>query len=178
MREHVLYSIFAMIVVLTSGLAAAQDTQSPSKPSKSCAEELRERGLTSGMPGFDVEYIACRDRKNAEVRSGASGLDAQLIALCKDELIDRGFLPGIGEYQTEMNKCLARRKSEGQAGTADFTDAKPFGRGKVQDYLNALYSDDVTAMRAIDTELAQRMQTRIAGFSIQSDRSELSGRVS
>ena len=161
MRKAILYSAVLMTLVLTPSLAGAQNTQLPSKPSKSCAEELRERGLTSGMPGFDVEYIACRDRKNAEVRSGASGLDAQLIALCKDELIDRGFLPGIGQYQTEMNRCLTRRKSEGQAGTADFTDAKPFGSGKVQDYLNALYSDNVPAMRALDAEFAQRMQTRM-----------------
>lgn len=157
-------AVFTALVGML-GIATAQDKPSSSPPSKSCAEELRERGLTSGMPGFDTEYIACRDRKNAAVRAGASGLDAQLGARCKDELIDRGFIPGIGAYQTEMNRCLARRRSEGNAGTVEFTDDKPFGRGKVQDYLNALYSDDLPTMRAIDAELAQRMQTRM-GVSV------------
>lgn len=164
-RGVVLPSAVFTAVMGMSGLAMAQEKPPSSPPSKSCAEELRERGLTSGMPGFDTEYIACRDRKNAAVRAGASGLDAQVIALCKDELIDRGYTPGIGAYQTEMNRCLVRRKSEGPAGTADFTDEKPFGRGKIQDYLNALYSDDVPTLRAIDAELAQRMQTRM-GVSV------------
>jgi hypothetical protein len=156
---------FCAALLALLAIAAPQvnaQAAAPSAASKgNCADELRARGLTQGKPGFDTEYVACGQRRRAAVLSGTQGQDAQVIALCKDELVDRGFVPGLGAYQAEMNQCLARRKSEGSAGTADFTPDKPFGRGKVQDYLNAIYSGDLAALRAADAELAQRMQTRM-----------------
>lgn len=159
MPAYTLRSAILAVIVIAAPSVNAQAPTPAAANTGNCADELRARGLTSGMPGFDTEYVACRERRRAAVRSGTHGADAQLGALCKEELVDRGFVPGVGAYQAEMHKCLDRRKSEGNAGTADFTADKPFGRGKVQDYLNAIYAGDFAAMRATDAELGQRMQT-------------------
>lgn len=159
MPAYTLCSAILAAFVIAAPSVNAQAATSSAANTGNCADELRARGLTSGMPGFDTEYVACGERQRAAVLSGAHGHFVQIGTLCKEELVDRGFVPGVGAYQPEMNKCLARRKSEGSAGTADFTADKPFGRGKVQDYLNAIYAGDFAAMRATDAALGQRMQT-------------------
>lgn len=128
---------------------------------QSCNDELLKSGLKFGDPGWDAAKAACVKRLDDEVLSGARGKDAQIGALCKRELVDRGMVPGVGAYQREMTACLARRNSEGEAGAVEFSAERPFGRGAVQDYLNALYNDDAAAMRSIDDRLASRMGTRL-----------------
>jgi hypothetical protein len=124
-----------------------------------CNEEALKRGLQFGTPEFQEAQRACRERRSAEARSGAMGQHVQSVTLCKSELNDRGFIPGLGRYQAEMTKCMQRRTSEGKTGGDDFTGDSPFGRGKVQDYLNALYNDKADERRALEAEMGAATQT-------------------
>ena len=124
-----------------------------------CNEGALKLGLRFGTPEFEEARSACRERRRAEARSGAMGQHVQSITLCKSELDDRGFIPGLGRYQDEMEKCMQRRASEGKTAGDDFTGDSPFGKGKIQDYLNALYNDKADQRRALEAEMGAATQT-------------------
>ncbi len=121
-----------------------------------CNDEALKRGLKFGTPEFSEASRACKERTRAEVRSGAMGQHAQSVSLCKSELEDRGFTAGLGQYQAEMTKCISRRMIVGKTAGDEFTGDSPFGTGKVQDYLNALYNDNVDVRRALEAEMGAK----------------------
>lgn len=122
---------------------------------KLCGEELERRGKRLGTPEGDKAHKQCVDR---EVARTAPVLAA--VTACLDALRPGQAVFGGAEWDVAYKGCMA---GSGVDRTSIATeDPKPFGRGKVQAYLNALYHDDLATLRAIDAELSAKI-----GASVQ-----------
>lgn len=125
----------------------------PTNLRKICGEELDHRGKRLGTPEGDKAHKQCVDR---EVARTASVLAA--VQGCLEALRPGPAAFGSAEWDGAYAQCMTR--SGADRSTIVSADPKPFGRGKVQGYLNALYHDDLATLRATDAELSAKIGAR------------------
>lgn len=146
--------LLTLAVAGNSAKAQSQPSGPPPRQYKSCETELSEKGIVYGAANYRELIRECEARYRKDVREGAFGIETQVLTLCADELEKRGMTAGIGRFQSELTTCMARRTQEIQSGTAPSAQEVPFGRGKIQDYLNALYLGDTAAIDRINGDFS------------------------
>jgi hypothetical protein len=114
-----------------------------------CGDELSRRGWRLGTTQGDQAHRQCVDRELART---APVLAA--VQTCLDRLRSGPDVFGSAEWDRVYDGCMQGTGVDRSTVAAEQAP-KPFGRGKVQAYLNALYHDDQSALRATDKELTR-----------------------
>jgi hypothetical protein len=122
----------------------------PANLVKICREELDRRGRRPGTPEWDKDYRQCIERETTRTAPVQAAVTACLANL-------RGGSAKFGSpawdaaYEGCMQRSNADRSSIAEA------DPKPFGRGRVRTYLNAVYHGDLATLRSMDADLSVRL---------------------
>lgn len=117
---------------------------------KICREELERRGKRLGTPEGDQAHKQCVDRETARTAPVLAAVQS-----CLNALRSSAATFGSAEWDSAYAQCMVR--SGADRSTIVSADPKPFGRGKVEGYLNALYHDDLATLQATDAELSRKV---------------------
>jgi len=114
-----------------------------------CGDELSRRGWRLGTTQGDQAHRQCVERELART---APVLAA--VQTCLEKMRSGPDVFGSAQWDRVYDGCMQGTGVDRSTVAAE-PEPKPFGRGKVQAYLNALYHDDETTLRAIDKELTR-----------------------
>ena len=122
----------------------------PANLRKMCDGEVERSGRHLGSREGDATHRQCREREMARTAPVLAAARA-----CLAELRGGDAKFGAAAWDRTYDGCM-QRSGVDRSGVTE-AEPKPFGRGKVQAYLNALYHGDLPKLRAIDAELSQKL---------------------
>jgi hypothetical protein len=144
----------------------------PANLRKMCDGEVERSGRHLGSREGDATHRQCREREMARTAPVLAAARA-----CLAELRGGDAKFGAAAWDRTYDGCM-QRSGVDRSGVTE-AEPKPFGRGKVQAYLNALYHGDLPKLRAIDAELSQKLGAmyqvpRVQGLAAAAGARELS----